>query len=249
MRDRNLRDKLNLSYLEVAEKTYSAGPFDFPVLWCPYSKALEIDYIALYDDISEYKKTDRTAIAFFQYDSVWNGQNGLFVAIYYNDKKRLAYYKKRFSRSDGKPFVFIEPDVSHIGGVHSIENLYRYFQARIIANWLIIDCGAVVIPNLTASSGDYFKDMISGLETTEVAAINTVGHLSKPKFSFSLEMARYALENLKNLKLIIVYTASKERDEIKKKFENALNDKIKVLVPLNRLSARNEELSLGVSEQ
>ena len=94
MRDRNLRGKLNLSYLEVAEKTYSAGPLDVPVLWCPHSKALEINYIALYDDLSEYEKTDRTAIAFFQYDSVWNGQNGLFAAIYYNNKERLVYYKR-----------------------------------------------------------------------------------------------------------------------------------------------------------
>ncbi len=210
---------------------------------------LDIDYIALYRDTAEYSYTKRTAIAFFEYDDEWNGHNGLFAAIYYNDVKRLAYFKKRFTNASGRPLIFIAPDVSQICEVHKIENLHRYFQSRVISNWLILECGALVIPNLTASSRTYFEDMITGLESTEVAAINLIGHVkNEEKFNFSIEIAKYASKHLKSLKLIILFTTVNDAESIKQAFEAAVGSKIKILVPSNRAALRNKLLQKETSK-
>jgi len=55
--------------------------------------------------------------------------DGLYNAIYYNDKKRLDYYRKRF---EGIKF-FISPDYSVCGDIDKAENIYRIVKSRRIA--------------------------------------------------------------------------------------------------------------------
>lgn len=240
MKNKNLKKRLNLNYLNTTNRNFSAGKWDFPVSWCPYVKALEIEYVALYGDPSEYERGGTTAIAFYEYDEEWNGRFGLYQSIYFDDSSRLEYFRERFRRSDGKPTIFIAPDVSQIGEVHRIENLHRFFEARVISNWLVLECGGLVVPNLSAADETYFADMVSGLEQTEVASISMKGHLQdKEKTAFSLKMALYATENLPRLKLLIVFTTSANRDKVKAMFEKALPSSVKVLVPANRASERN----------
>lgn len=244
MKKKNLKKRLNLNYLDTTNRNFSAVKWDLPVSWCPYIEALEIDYAALYGDPSEYERTGRTAIAFYEYDEEWNGRFGLLQSIYFADSNRLEYFRDRFRRSDGKPAIFLAPDVSQISEVHRIENLHRYFESRVTSNWLVLECGGLVIPNLTASDETYFPDMIAGLEQTEVASISMKGHLQdKGKLAFSLKMVRYAAENLPKLKLLIVFTTSADRNKVKAMFEGALPNTVKVLVPATRASERNDVLS------
>ena len=112
---------LNLHYLKYANKTASCGEFDMPALYCNIDTYP--DYIALYSNVKDYHKTERTAISFFQFDNVFDGKDGLFWAIYFDDKVRLAYFKKRFK---GIKYI-ITPDYSILGDIHNIENIHRIF--------------------------------------------------------------------------------------------------------------------------
>lgn len=240
MKSKDLRRRLNLNVLNITEQDYFGGVFELPALACPYDDKLLIDYIALYQDIKEYRKTSRTAAGFFTYDDIWNGRFGLYQSIYFDDKEKLSFFKERFTPSDGKPMVFIEPDASQISVVNRIENLYRYYEARVISLWLILECNALVIPNLTAADSTYFSVMIQGLEDTEVAAISIKGHLKDDdELSFSLDIAKYASLHLSKLKLLIVFTTSSRREKIRKLFAAAVRETIKVIVPETRASERN----------
>ena len=45
---------------------------------------------------AKYFKTPLTAVVFYTYDNTFDGSNGLYNAIYYNDKKLLAKYEKKY---------------------------------------------------------------------------------------------------------------------------------------------------------
>ena len=61
--NKNLMKLLNLHYLKYANKTASCGEFDMPALYCNIDTYP--DYIALYSNVKDYHKTERTAISFF----------------------------------------------------------------------------------------------------------------------------------------------------------------------------------------
>ena len=124
----NLIKLLNLNYLYYANKTVSKGSLDIPLIRC--NAEILPDFIALYSETGLYHKTERTAVGFFQYDDDFDGKDGLWWAIYYNDEKRLAYFKARFK---GVKYVIV-PDYSELGDIHKIENDYRLFRGSIIGN-------------------------------------------------------------------------------------------------------------------
>lgn len=128
MKKRNdLQKRLNLNYLSLTNKTQKTGKYDFPILLC--NPTILPNYIALYTQVCEYHKTDLTCLAFYNYDDTFDGMDGLYNAIYYNDKKRLDYYRKRF---EGIKF-FISPDYSVCGDIDKAENIYRIVKSRRIA--------------------------------------------------------------------------------------------------------------------
>ena len=102
---RDLQKKLNLSYLDLTNKTWKVGEFDFPKLLC--NPSVLPDYIALYTQPSEYHKTSLTCLAFYNYDDTFDGMDGLYNAIYYDDKKRLDFYKKRFRMQRNQELNFL----------------------------------------------------------------------------------------------------------------------------------------------
>ena len=125
-RYKNLINLLNLNYLHYANKSVSKGSMDIPAICC--NAEIFPDFIALYSETGLYHKTDRTAVGFFQYDDDFDGKDGLWWAIYYNDEKRLAYFKERFK---GVKYVIV-PDYSELGDIHKIENDYRLFRGSIV---------------------------------------------------------------------------------------------------------------------
>lgn len=78
--NKNLIKLLNLHYLKYANKTVSCGEFDMPALYCNIDTYP--DYIALYSNVKDYHKTERTAISFYQFDDVFDGKDGLFSEAY-----------------------------------------------------------------------------------------------------------------------------------------------------------------------
>jgi len=128
-RNKPLKGLLQLNYLEYTNLTHAVGPLDLPELIC--QTTVHPDYLALFSQRSLYHHTKRTCVCFFQYDNVFDGQNGLANAIYYKNKKQLEQFKERFK---GVKF-FISPDYSLLGDVDPIENLYRMKRARLVSIW------------------------------------------------------------------------------------------------------------------
>ncbi len=85
---------LNLNHLRYTNNTFCEGKLGLPALSC--NTDILPNYLALYNEPSDYHKTDRTAVCFYLYDSVFDGQNGLFSAIYWGNQKQLEAFKERF---------------------------------------------------------------------------------------------------------------------------------------------------------
>ena len=89
-----MKKLLNLSYLRYTNKTHAAGIHDLPALSC--NTTVLPDYIALSNHPGDFHRTPLTAVAFYLYDSDFDGKNGLYNAIYYGDEKRQECFKGRF---------------------------------------------------------------------------------------------------------------------------------------------------------
>lgn len=231
-----LKKLLNLEYLEWTEQTYPIGEYDLPYIPCP--PGLEIDYLATYSRPSEYFKTENTAVCFYEYDRVFDGIHGLFNAIYYNEKKLLDRYRNRF---DGVR-MFVAPDYSQCREIQAIENKYRLFRARIVSIWLIMNIEALVVPNLTYASEDYFDCMSDGMEDCSCFAVSLVGVLDEDEQKALLKKALpIALGKMKKVERIFVYNGAANDDCIQDLFGCALDKGIDVVVPGNRLKMMNSK--------
>lgn len=133
----DLRKKLNLSYLRYTNLTHAAGKHDLPALAC--NTEVFPDYIALSGYPSQYHKTPLTAVGFWEYDEKFDGYEGLFNAIYYDQEDLLERYRSRYA---GVRFLFT-PDYSQFGDVSDLEEHYRLLKARIVGIWFAMELGAV----------------------------------------------------------------------------------------------------------
>ncbi|MBQ1283166.1 MAG: DUF4417 domain-containing protein, partial [Bifidobacteriaceae bacterium] len=166
---------LNANYLKLTNRTVSHKNADMPRIDC--NIAVLPDFIALHSEPGLYRKTKKTAVAFYEYDSVFDGKNGLFQAIYYEDAKRLKYFKKRFKNVK----YAIVPDYSLLGDVHKIENVYRAFKARIAGLWFMFEIGAAVIPNITLCGP-------KSAQEEKLPAFSDKGHVTPKSIEENMEL-------------------------------------------------------------
>ena len=195
------------------------------------------DYIALYTQPSEYHKTRWTCIAFYNYDDTFDGIGGLYNAIYYNNRKRLDFFKKRF---EGIKF-FIMPDYSVCGDVDRAENIYRLAKARRVALWLTLELNAVVFPNISYSCRKDFDYFLDGFEEVRYVAFSTKGAVnSKPDRELFQEAVQIVIDRLHYLKGIVIYDVCKDNTFVDEVFSCAKEDGIEILVLPNSLKIRNK---------
>ena len=205
-----------------------------PYVTC--SDVVNPDYLALYSETNNYFKTENTCICFYQYDNKFDGIKGIYNAIYYNDEKLLAKYKERFK---GVKYA-IAPDYSQCGDIPRFENIYRLAKSRIVSNWLLLECNLLVIPNVTYASESYFDVMLDGMENTEVVAFSVKGLLRESsEKELLLKAIHHTIDNLKQLKKIIVYSVSTSDEKVMSLFEYALSKGIEIIIPNNILKQRN----------
>lgn len=224
---------LNLKIVRLLKKTKQAGILGIPVLHCDTD--VYPDFLALYRERSLYHKTLLTGVCFYAYDREFDGENGLFNAIYYDNKERLKYFKERFRNVK----FIITPDYSVFGDMPRIENLHRIFKARIVALWFIFELHKVVIPNISYTDEDDFSICFSGLETCSVIAFNAKGHVKYPGERKLLEAAvKYAVDNLQ-LKAILVYSVCRHDENCLRIFQYAMERGIQVRIINNSLRERN----------
>ena len=231
---KDLTRRLNLYYLRYTNQTYAVGKHDLPALYC--NTKVYPDYIALYSQRCDYHKTPNTAVAFYQYDDTFDGQNGLFNAIYYNNAKQLARFKERFK---GVRF-FISPDYSELGDIDDIENKYRIKKARVVSIWLMTEMNAVVIPHITFPTISTIDFYLDGLEDCSVVAFSTKGYVKdKLERAILIEAVKYTVDKL-NLKAIIVYDVCCENKDAEEIFQYAIEKGIEVIIPPNMIKNRNQ---------
>ena len=82
--------------------------------------------------------------------------------------------------------------------------------------------------------------MLDGMEDTEVVAFSVKGSIKEQTERHLLIKAiKYAVDNLKQLKKIIVYSVSVDDAKVLKLFEYASNKGIEIVIPNNILKERN----------
>lgn len=230
---KDLKKLLNLSYLRYTNKTHAAGIHDLPALSC--NTSVLPDYIALSNHPGDFHRTSLTAVAFYLYDSDFDGKDGLYNAIYYHDEKRLHYFKERFKGVK----IFISPDMSEFGDIDDIENHYRIKKSRVVAIWLAMELEAVVIPHITFPTLDSIDFGLDGLEECSVVAFSTKGYVNDPiERAILEESVRYTVNRL-NLRAIVVYDVCATDDNALEIFKYANDQGIEIVIPNNMLKERN----------
>lgn len=234
---KNMRFLLNYNILDSLNRAKRVGEYDLPALHC--NTDVMPEYIALYSQRSLYRHSLMTCVAFYEYDRTFDGPNGLFNAIYYNDKIQLAKFKERFKDVD----FFVSPDYSVFGDINRAENLIRVWKARIVSLWLSLEMSAVVIPNIMYSSEDTFADYMTGLEDCSVVAFSTKGHIrNHEERRLTKAAVKYAVDNLP-IKTILAYSVCGKDETALKLFKYATDRGIKIVIPDNSLRARNRVLA------
>ena len=235
----DLRDRLNMSYTILTNKTFSRGPDDLPELIC--NTTVFPEYLALYSELGLYHRHTLTGVCFYEYDSDMDSIHGLYEAIYHNDRYLLATYKKRF---EGVPF-FITPDYSQCGDAHAIENKHRLLRSRIVGLWLIHEIGAVVIPHITFARLPDINYALTGLERCSVVAFSTKGYVKdQAERECLLAAIKAATDNLP-LKAIVVYDVCAGNESVDQMFDYPKSRGIEIIVPMNTLKERNMLKSQG----
>ena len=232
---KNLKKLLNLGYLDYTNITHKIGELDMPYVNCKCVP--EIDFIATFSQPHTYFQTQHTAVAFFEYDIFFDGLYGLWNGIYYGVKDIQDFYKERFK--DVK--YFIAPDYSKCGDSVEIENIHRQFRSRLIAIWLTMNIKATVIPLVSCANSIEMKYMLDGMQGCYTVAFNAKGPMGDPaQMEIFKESIKYTVDNLSNLKSIIVNSSSIYKEKVYNIFEYAIKAGIQIQIPENTLQIRNK---------
>lgn len=239
---KELKKSINMMYTNVTNCMHKVGDYDIPQVLCP--KISNIDFLALYDEHYLYNKTNNTAVCFFLYDKEFDGIYGLWNAIYYDNQKLLNKYKEKFK--DVK--YIISPDYSHTEDMEKFENYYRFAKMRVVSGWITLELNKIVIPLITYACREDFPLMLQGLEEVETICVSTKGSSAKKRErKMLIDAVKYAVDNLRNLKIIIVYSVSKD-ENIEDIFSYAKSKDIEIVIPQNTLreiNLNNKEVFCG----
>lgn len=231
---KNLKKLLNLEISDYTNLTPKCGELDMPYIKC--NEVPDIDYFAMYSRPSTYFYSEGTCVSFFEYDRIFDGIQGLWAAIYYGDKDLQAFYLKRFCGVK----CFASPDYSKCGDNCEIENQYRQFRSRIVSIWLAMELNAIVIPLVSCANETGMKYMLDGMEDCEVVAFNAKGPMGDPvQMGIFIQSIKYTVDRLRHLRRIVVYSASPDKEKVRRIFKYAIDAGIEVQVPDNILQARN----------
>lgn len=238
--EKNLKRLLNISYLKYGNKTLSSGWFDYPEIYC--NTRIYPDFLALYSEPGLYFKTANTGVCFNLYDNEFDGKNGLFNAIYYDDLPRLKYFKNRFSNIK----FFIGPDCSQLDDVHKIESFYRVFRQRIMLLWSLFEINAIAVPQILFPSLKFLPITLDGLQNSSVVAFSTKGYIDNAiENNIMKEAVKITVDTL-HLHAIIVYDVCATNEPAMEIFRYASDKGIKIIIPDNTLKIRNQNKAGGI---
>lgn len=237
----NLAGKLNYNIADLLNQSY-LNEFDLPIHHC--DPAVYPDYIALNSEPAKYRETPLTAVAFYTYDKTFDKIDGLFNAIYYDDKRLLDRYEKQY-----KDVAFIiAPDYSLFDDIWLYENNYRLFKTRVLMLWFVLVIKAVVIPNVPFLSPEKLPLYLSGFEHCTVMSFSTKGHVRYSEDRRRIkECVKYVVDAFP-LKTILVYSVCGKDSTSLDLFDYAFSKGIDVRMIDNTMRRRNQSRLLGVIE-
>lgn len=232
-KEKSLQNQLNYNIAGLLNKTI-LNEYSLPVHHC--NPEIYPDYIALNIEKSKFHMTPATALAFYSYDRTFDKIDGLYNAIYYQDKKLLKKYKMLYANIR---FV-IAPDYSIFDDIWSYENENRLFKIRIIMLWFVIEIGSIVIPNAIYISNDKLPQYLSGFENCTVMCFSTKGQVRYARNRLRVkETVKYVVDHFP-LKVILVYSVCGKDETSLKLFNYAIDRGIDVRIVNNTLRSRNQ---------
>lgn len=241
LKKHKLTEKLCANNLSYKNMTTLSNKHNFSNLKCNLNNLP--DYFALYSKPNSYQKTPKTCVSFFEYDSSFDGPNGLWNTMLYSNDKQLKQLKDRFKHVK----YCCTPDYSIGGDFPLSEVIYRYDKARTISVWLHMEFGIEVIPVLSYGCESHFPLMIEGLENCSTIAISTKQAMkskNSSEYLLLIKAIKYAVDHL-NLRNIVVYNVCANIDFVKDTFAYATQKGINVIYPNNELFQRNSKRSLS----
>lgn len=230
---KELRYQLNYGIADFLNQTV-LNEYHLPIHHC--NPSVYPDYIALNTEKAKFHLTPATALGFYSYDCTFDKIDGLYNAIYYQNKHLLRLYRERYS---GIRFV-IGPDYSVFDDIWPYENESRLLKIRVVMLWFVIEIGAIVIPNAIYVSPEKIHQYLSGFEDCTVMCFSTKGQIRYAKNRKRVkETVKYVVDHF-SLKVILVYSVCGKDETALKLFEYAVSHGIEVRIVDNTLRRRNQ---------
>ena len=211
----------------VINNVLVAGKYDMPVIgYFGYDLP---DYLALYTNIQDYRKTKNTCVVFYQYDEQFDSINGLWNAIIHKKEKLLSQYKQRF-----KDVRFICcPDYSITGDMPPAMQIFNVYRSRVVAIWLREFCGCTIIPNLRFNNKKSYEYCFDGIAYKSIVCLSILGLCSKPVDVQNLISGLHETIIRIRPQTIIVFGECTEK-KYNKIFKECLDNNINIVRPDNR---------------
>ncbi|MCQ2510086.1 MAG: DUF4417 domain-containing protein [Lachnospiraceae bacterium] len=224
---------VNYGIADILNKTI-LNEYHLPIHHC--DPRVYPDFIALNAEKAKFHQTPATALGFYSYDRTFDKIDGLYNAIYYNDKRLLKKYKKLYADIR---FV-IGPDYSLFDNIWIYENESRLLKIRVIMLWFLMEIGAIVIPNAIYIDSNKLPEYLSGFEKCTVMCFSTKGQVRYARNRARVkETVKYVVDHFP-LKMILVYSACGKDDTSLKLFEYATSQGIEVRIVDNTLRRQNQ---------
>lgn len=211
----------------VLNNVLVAGKYDIPVVGY-FGNDLP-DYLALYSNVQDYRKTPNTCVTFFQYDEQFDSIKGLWNAIIHKNRKLLALYKQRFNN-----VKFIAcPDYSITGDMPLCMQIFNVYRSRVVAIWLRENCGCTIIPNLRFNNKKSYEFCFDGIAYHSIVCLSILGLCSKPVDVENLINGLHETIVRIRPKTIILFGECTEKKFLKI-FSECIKNNINIVRPNNR---------------
>ena len=211
----------------VIKNVLVTGKYDIPVVG--YFGDELPDYLALYSNVQDYKRTERTCVVFFEYDEQFDSIRGIWNAIIHRNATLLSTYKEMFKMV----WFIVCPDYSITGDMPLCMQIFNVYRSRIVAIWLRENCGCTIIPNLRFNNAKSYEYCFDGIAYHSVVCLSILGLCSKPADVNNLINGLHEAIVRIRPKTIIVYGECTEKKYLKI-FKECIDNKIEIVRPISR---------------
>ncbi len=224
-------DKRDIYGFYLTNKTTKNNKYQLPDIGC-FVDVIP-DFIALESEPGLYNVNNKTCVAWFKDDGIFDTIDGLYNAIIYKDTELLKYYKERYTNVK----IFISPDYSLYGDFDLTVILNNLRKQIVVSLWLIFENDAIVIPLMTYANEESFNWCFEHIMLNSSVAISLKGVMSEPDKSL-FKKALKRLIDTRHPKSLIVYSVSKD-ESTKVMLDYAYKNNMDVYIIDNTLLRRN----------